>query len=96
LDLRLQNFLARTEQVFPESETRKLVATFASVIAQEGKSAFVLDLDVFEQDLEHINSVHSTLNLVELLRKTERTVFESAIKEDARQAFGGYNVVENA
>jgi uncharacterized protein (TIGR04255 family) len=96
LDLRLQSFLARTEQRFPESENRVLVATFASVIAQEDQSAFVLDLDVVEKDLEGINTVDLALDLVRVLRKTERTVFESAIKEDAREAFGGYSVVEDA
>jgi uncharacterized protein (TIGR04255 family) len=80
-------FLQRLDAVFPDSQTH-LVVTFASTESEdEGRSAFILDLDVFEEFGEGEIEISGCGAEVDRLRGLEREAFEDLITDAARDLF---------
>jgi len=91
VDTELQNFLGRSEQLLEHDPNRLVIATFASAPATEGRSAFILDLDVVAQNLSGVSTLADALSIVAQLRQDEKAVFEASITDEARHdLFGGF------
>jgi uncharacterized protein (TIGR04255 family) len=87
----LQSFLGRSEQLLENDPNRLVIATFASTPAAEGRSAFILDLDVVAQNLSGLSTVADAFSIVAQLRDDEKDVFEASITDAARyELFGGF------
>lgn len=77
---------SRIESFYKDDPIR-LVVTFASVQAPEGKSAFLLDLDLVWMSDDSIIAFDDVMNKVEELRHRERDAFEALITDRAREVF---------
>lgn len=81
----LRSFLVRMDAVY-EGEPVRLVTTFASNDADDGKTAFILDIDVVGEWSDPV-AVDDALDIIDDLRAKERAGFESLITNKAREIF---------
>jgi len=81
----LRSFLVRMDAVY-ESEPVRLVTTFASNSADEGQTAFILDIDVVAEPPDAV-SIQEAMGIIDDLRAKERAGFESLITNKAREVF---------
>jgi len=77
-------FVNRAEHVFDDGV--KLILTFATVEAEKGSSAFLLDLDVIWESAEGVE-MEQALKKVDDLHEREGIAFESVITDDTRKVF---------
>jgi uncharacterized protein (TIGR04255 family) len=79
-------FLLRLEADYTE-DRGKLIQTLASVEAEEGSSAFILDLDVIREWPDEPLPLEDAMSQVDDLRDLERDAFESLVTEEAKGLF---------
>lgn len=83
---RLSNIFSRSESAY-EDEPYRLIFTFATAGAPEGRAAFVVDLDVIWMNEEHPLPLEEVMTMVEDLRARERVAFEAFITDRSREMF---------
>lgn len=86
LPSRLGAFVNRAEHVFDDGT--KLIVTFASIDAEEGSSAYLLDLDVIWEGTAPLE-ISAALEKVDLLHQREGEAFEALITDKTREVFHG-------
>lgn len=86
LPVTMTGFFSRIEHRYKDKPV-KLVQTFASAVAPEGISSFILDLDVIAEYSEKPLPLDNAMDCVEDLRKRERVAFESHITDKTRETF---------
>lgn len=83
---RLRSFITRMDVAYDDGPYR-IVTTFASNEAPEGKTAFLLDIDVIGEWPTEPLPVGEALAVVEDLRARERIAFEALITDSTRELF---------
>jgi len=80
------SFFNRIELLYPEGDA-SLALTWASVVAPENHSAFVLDLDLTSPLGERMN-LESGIRKLRMLKERETVAFEGLILDRLREEFG--------
>jgi uncharacterized protein (TIGR04255 family) len=85
-----KTFIARSELTVGGDDNRLVIATFASVVAEEMPTGFILDIDCIVQNRTDLSTIDSVRGEIESLHTLEHEIFEASIKDEARTAlFGG-------
>lgn len=86
IDCALNAFVVRHEYVYPDSPI-KLVVNMAKVETQEGRVAYVLDLDQLQEWPSEPLPIHRGMAVIDELRRREREAFEALITPRAQELF---------
>jgi uncharacterized protein (TIGR04255 family) len=86
-----RTFIARSELTVDGDDNRLVIATFASVMAEDKPSGFILDIDCIAQNQSDLTTINRTVGEIEALHRLEKEIFEASVKDDARiELFGGF------
>jgi len=83
---RIENFASRHEYIFNDQPIT-IAVTLARIIAPEGQSGALLDIDLVQQWPAEPLPIEQTMSRVDDLRTRERNAFESLITDRAREIF---------